>query len=342
MYSMSKIGVLGVGTFGMSMARMLCVHGHEVQCWSALPEEIDSLMATKRHPNLPGMIVPDEIEFTKDLETVCTGKDLLLVIIPSIYIRRTARNASKYIPDNMIVVEGAKGMEAGTHMSLGEVFEDEMNARGKKIRSVILAGPTHAEEVSIDMPVCFVAASEDKGAALFVQHEFDNELVKVYTCDDPLGVALSGMFKNIIALASGVLLGMGYGDSIRAALITRGVAEMTTLGLKMGCNRETFVGLAGVGDTIVTAMSLNSRNCRCGKLIGEGVPLEQALKQVGQTVEGVNTLPAALELADQYGLELPLTRAVDDVLNRGFDPHVVFHNLMVRESGEETAYLKLL
>lgn len=330
---MKKIGVLGAGTFGMSMARMLCVHGNDVQVWSALPQEIDDLIATKRHPNLPGMIVPDEMRYTKDLEEVCTGKDMLLVIIPSVFLRGTARKAAQFIPENTIVIEGAKGLEKGTNMTLSQVFEEEMG--GKHIRSVVLAGPTHAEEVALDQPMCFVASSKDQEAAKAVQEAFSNDITRVYTNDDPLGVCLCGTFKNILALASGMLLGLGYGDSIRAALITRGIMEMTHLGLKLGCKRETFMGLTGVGDTIVTAMSLNSRNCRCGKLIGEGKTLDEALKEVGQTVEGVNTLPAALELSAKYGVNVPLTQAVQDVLYNGRDPRKVLTELMTSPAGCE-------
>jgi glycerol-3-phosphate dehydrogenase (NAD(P)+) len=330
---MKKIGVLGAGTFGMSMARMLCVHGNDVQVWSALPQELDDLIATKRHPNLPGMIVPDEMRYTKDLEEVCTGKDMLLVIIPSVFLRGTAKKAAQFIPENTIVIEGAKGLEKGTNMTLSQVFEEEMG--GKHIRSVVLAGPTHAEEVALDQPMCFVASSKDQEAAKAVQEAFSNDITRVYTNDDPLGVCLCGTFKNILALASGMLLGLGYGDSIRAALRTRGVMEMTHLGLKLGCKRETFMGLTGVGDTIVTAMSLNSRNCRCGKLIGEGKTLDEALKEVGQTVEGVNTLPAALELSAKYGVNVPLTQAVQDVLYNGRDPRKVLTELMTSPAGCE-------
>ena len=330
---MKKIGVLGAGTFGMSMARMLCVHGNDVQVWSALPQEIDDLIATKRHPNLPGMIVPDEMRYTKDLEEVCTGKDMLLVIIHSVFLRGTAKKAAQFIPENTIVIEGAKGLEKGTNMTLSQVFEEEMG--GKHIRSVVLAGPTHAEEVALDQPMCFVASSKDQEAAKAVQEAFSNDITRVYTNDNPLGVCLCGTFKNILALASGMLLGLGYGDSIRAALITRGVMEMTHLGLKLGCKRETFMGLTGVGDTIVTAMSLNSRNCRCGKLIGEGKTLDEALKEVGQTVEGVNTLPAALELSAKYGVNVPLTQAVQDVLYNGRDPRKVLTELMTSPAGCE-------
>lgn len=325
---MSKIGVLGVGTFAMSLARMLCIHGHDVQCWSALPEEIDEYSSTRKHPNLSGMVIPDEIRFTKNLKELCTGKDLLLVVIPSNFLRNTARAAAPFIPDGAIVVQAAKGMEKGTHFTLSEIIKDEL--KGKSIRSVVLAGPTHAEELAIDMPSCFVAASEDQEAAKFVQGIFMNENSRVYTNDDPLGTSICGTFKNIIALASGLLLGLGYGDNTRAALITRGVAEMSRLGVKMGCNRETFVGLAGVGDTIVTAMSLNSRNCRTGKMIGEGMAPEDAIKAVGQTVEGINALPAAMELSEKYGVEMPIATAVNDVINNGADPEAILAKLMTR------------
>lgn len=330
---MSKIGVLGVGTFGMSLSRMLCIHGHDVQCWSALPQEIDEYSVTRRQPNLPGMVIPDEIQFTKDLKEVCTGKDMLLVVIPSNFLRGTARAAAPFIPEGTLIVEAAKGMEKGTHFTLGQVIEDEL--KGKAIRSVVLAGPTHAEEVAIDMPSCFVAASKDEEAAKIVQKIFMNDATRVYTSDDPLGVSICGTFKNIIALASGILLGLGYGDNTRAALITRGVAEMTRLGLKMGCNRETFAGLTGTGDTIVTAMSLNSRNCRTGKLVGEGMSPDDAIKAVGQTVEGVLALPAAMELSEKYQIDMPIAKAVNDIINHGADPKAILADLMTRPGKSE-------
>ena len=333
---MTKIGVLGAGTWGMALARMLCVSGHEVTVWSAIEREIDEFSATRRHPNLPGMIIPEELQFTKQIGEVCRDKEILLFAVPSPFVRATARKAAPFIKDDQIVVDVAKGIEADTLFTMTEIIADEL--QNPAVKLVALSGPTHAEEVAKDLPTTIVSACEDMTVATRVQEVFGNTCMRVYTNDDVLGVELCGAMKNIMALASGVALGLGYGDNTKAALITRGMAEITRLGTAMGCKPQTFYGLAGIGDLIVTATSIHSRNNRCGLLLGQGVSPQDAIEQVGMVVEGINALPAAMRLAEKYRVEMPLAMAVNAVVNQGADPKETVAKLMARDQTTEIVH----
>ena len=330
---MSNIGVLGAGTWGMALARMLCNNGHTVCVWSALEKEVTEFSATRRHPNLPGMEIPDAIAFTGDVAEVCREKDILLFAVPSPFVRSTARLAAPYIPDGQIVVDVAKGIEADTLLTMTGIIADEL--KNPTVKLVALSGPTHAEEVAKDLPTTIVSACEDKAVAELVQNIFWGTCMRVYTNDDVLGVELCGAIKNVIALASGVATGLGYGDNAKAALITRGMAEISRLGMAMGCREQTFGGLAGIGDLIVTATSVHSRNNRCGMLIGQGVPVEDAIKQVGMVVEGINALPAAMTLAKKYNVEMPIVEAAYRVVKEGTSPKDVVQQLMGRDKKPE-------
>lgn len=330
---MTKIGVLGAGTWGMALARMLSISGHEVMVWSALEREVEEFSATRRHPNLPGMVIPDEIVFTKEISDVCRDKEILLFAVPSPFVRATARKAAPYIADGQIIVDVAKGIEADTRLTMTGIIADEL--KNPKVKLVALSGPTHAEEVAKDLPTTIVSACEDMAAAERVQQVFGNTCMRVYTNEDVLGVELCGAMKNIIALASGAALGLGYGDNTKAALITRGMAEIARLGIAMGCTPQTFYGLAGVGDLIVTATSVHSRNNRCGMLIGQGVDPAEAVKQVGMVVEGINALPAAMRLAKEYGVEMPIVAAVDAVVKGEMTAADAVERLMRREQKQE-------
>ena len=330
---MTKIGVLGAGTWGMALARMLQLSGNEVTVWSALEREVEEFSATRRHPNLPGMEIPEGIRFTKDIEEACRDKEILLFAVPSPFVRATARKAAPYVKDGQIIVDVAKGIEADTLFTMTQIIADEL--KNESVKLVALSGPTHAEEVAKDLPTTIVSACEDLAVAERVQQVFGNTCMRVYTNDDVLGVELCGAMKNIMALASGVALGLGYGDNTKAALITRGMAEITRLGLAMGCKPQTFAGLAGIGDLIVTATSVHSRNNRCGMLLGQGVPPQEAVKQVGMVVEGINALPAAMRLAKAYGVEMPLATAVNAVVNLGADPKDAVAKLMSRDQTSE-------
>ncbi len=330
---MKNIGVLGAGTWGMALARMLSKSGHNVTVWSALAAEVDEFSVTRRHPNLPGMEIPEEIEFTKDIETVCKDKEILLFAVPSPFVRSTAKAAAPYVSAGQIIVDVAKGIEADTLMTMTQIIADEI--KNPEVKLVALSGPTHAEEVAKDLPTTIVSACEDEAAALMVQEVFSNTCMRVYTNEDVLGVELCGAMKNIMALGSGIALGLGCGDNAKAALITRGMAEIARLGMAMGCDIRTFYGLAGIGDLIVTATSVHSRNNRCGMLLGQGVPPQEAIKQVGMVVEGIHALSAAMRLMERYQVEMPIVEAVNAVVNQGADPHYEVMALMGRHQKPE-------
>lgn len=329
---MARIGVLGAGTWGIALARMLAIEEHAVTVWSALPQEIETLETTRTQPNLPGVRIPDSISFTGDLKTACERKDLLLFVVPSVFVRQTARKAASFIPEGQLIADAAKGIEPDTLLTMTEVIRDELK---NPASLVALSGPTHAEEVARDLPTTIVSASEDAGAAEKVQDLMMNARFRIYTNPDPKGVELCGAVKNIIALAAGISAGLGYGDNTKAALITRGMAEITRLGKAMGCREQTFYGLAGIGDLIVTATSRHSRNNRCGELIGKGVSPEEAKAQIGMVVEGINAIPAAIELAEKYQVNMPITEAVHQVVHEGRDPSDAVLELMTRDRKAE-------
>ena len=333
MSSKSKIGILGAGTWGIALARMLCNAGNHVTVWSAIASEIDVLSSTRRHPNLSDVILPERIGYTKDLSNACKDKEILVFATPSTFLRATAKAAAPYIPDGQIIVDVAKGIEDGTLYTMTEVIADEI--KNPTVRLVALSGPTHAEEVIKELPTTIVSASNDARAAAAVQRVFTTGCMRVYTNDDIRGVELCGAMKNIIALASGIATGLGCGDNAKAALITRGIAEISRLGAAMGCREQTFGGLAGIGDLIVTATSMHSRNNRCGMLIGKGVPVEDAIKQVGMVVEGLNALPAAIRLSQKYHVEMPIVETVDAVISGRVDGSVAIDALMKRQLKSE-------
>lgn len=335
---MSQIGVLGAGTWGMALTRMLENSGHSVTVWSALEEEIDQYSSRRRHPNLPGMIIPDSVCFTKEIGEAVRDKDIVMFAVPSVFVRNTAAKAAEHMPDGQVIVDVAKGIEPGTHFMLTEVIADEIRHKAGKagVKLVALSGPTHAEEVAQDIPTMIVSASEDRKAANMVQDVFMNTCMRVYTNPDVRGVELCGALKNVIALAAGISSGLGYGDNTKAALITRGMAEIARLGMAMGCQEQTFYGLAGIGDLIVTATSRHSRNNRAGYLIGQGLTAEEAVKKVGMVVEGINALPAAMELSADYNVRMPISSGVNSIIKEGRDPKEVVRELMEREKKPET------
>ena len=331
-----KIGVLGAGTFGIALARMLANDDYDITVFSPTGSNLEQLEKERVHKNLPGVTIPESIVFTRDIKEVCEGKELLLFAIPSIYVREIARKAKDHIKEDTIVVDVAKGIEADTLMTMSQVIKDEL--KNEKIKVVALSGPTHAEEVARDMPSTIVSACEDEKAAKIVQDVFMNTCMRVYTNKDVLGVELCGAMKNIIALAAGISAGLGYGDNAKAAIITRGMVEITRLGLKMGADKDTFPGLAGIGDLIVTATSIHSRNNRCGMLIGQGLRPQEAIKEVGMVVEGVNALPAAMKLMEKYQVEMPIAYMVNEIVNEKIDPRSAVAALMQRDKKNENNY----
>ena len=332
-----KIGILGAGTWGIALARMLVNHGHSVILWSAIGQEIDYLKEAGKHPNLRDMIIPLELKFTKSIEKVCNN-DIVVFAVPSIYIRSTIRSSITFINPHSIIVDVAKGIEKDSLYTMSEIIREELQAHGLNNSVVVLSGPTHAEEVAKDMPTAIISTSLDGIAAETVQKAFNNEFFRVYTNKDIKGIELCGALKNVIALATGIATGLGYGDNARAALITRGMAEITRLGYAMGCNKETFYGLAGIGDLIVTATSQHSRNNRAGQLIGKGKPVELVKQEIGMVVEGLNTLPAAVQLAEKYNIDMPIVHTVKDIIDGVIKPDDAVYSLMNRETKEEKPY----
>ena len=332
-----NISVLGAGTWGLALARMLALDGYNVTVWSAFKSEVDDLSTNRCHKNLPGMVIPDSIVFTEDMAKACQDMGVIVFAVPSPFVRSTAAKAMTYIPDGQIIVDVAKGIEPDTLLTMTEVIKDELNKDGNhhNIKLVALSGPTHAEEVARDIPTAIVSACLDMDVAKVVQEVFSNTCMRTYTNTDVLGVELCGALKNIVALASGVVDGMGFGDNTRAALITRGIGEIRSLGMSMGANIQTFSGLAGIGDMIVTATSNNSRNFRAGQLIGKGVPVPEAVSQIGMVVEGIHALNAAVKLAAKYHVDMPIIMAVDAVVNHGADPRQELARLMVRPKRSE-------
>lgn len=332
---MATITVFGAGTWGIALARLLAVNGHDVTVWSALPQELKELHDTRRHKNLPGMELPAAMHYTADMAAACLGRDLLLFAVPSPYVRATAKKAALHIPEGQLIVDVAKGVEEKTLFTMSEVIEDELAARGHRARVVALSGPTHAEEVARDLPTAIVAGSADEEAARAVQRIFTTPNFRVYTNPDRRGVELGGAVKNVIALAVGIALGLGYGDNAKAALITRGNAELARLGAAMGCQASTFAGLSGMGDLIVTCTSMHSRNLHAGMLLGRGMTAEQAKAEVGQVVEGMNALPAARRLAKKYKVEMPIVEAVGLMLDGRLQAKDALAALMGRDLKRE-------
>lgn len=314
---MANIGVLGAGTWGTALARMLAVNGHNVTMWSALPQELIELKNTRKHKNLPGCTLPESISYTPDIHEICQGRDILLFAVPSPYVRTTARACLPHLAPFQVIVDVAKGIEAGSLMTMSQVIQSEVDSQPglQGVRVVALSGPTHAEEVALDLPTAIVASSKDMAAAEKAQDIFMNPNFRVYTNNDVIGVELGGAVKNIIALGCGIACGLGYGDNARAALITRGAAEISRLAPVCGGSAGTIAGLAGIGDLIVTCTSVHSRNFRAGVLMGQGKTSEQAVAEVGMVVEGLNALPGVKALAAKYHVEMPIVNMVDAIVS---------------------------
>ena len=330
-----NISVLGSGTWGIALSRVLALNGHRVTVWSKFPEECRNLRETGKAPNLPGMTIPEEITFTSDPEEASAHAEFILTVVPSVYMRETIRLFAPYVKNDPVWVNASKGLERDTLLTLTEVIRDEMT-RGAGItpRITAISGPTHAEEVARDLPTLIVAAGAEDEAKR-VQMLFEGTCIRPYTNPDIQGVQICGALKNVEALAVGIARGLGYGDNTRAAMITRGMEEMRRLGLAMGCGERTFFGLAGIGDLIVTATSEHSRNNRCGMLMGQGVPVKEAVLKIGMVVEGINTLPAAVALCRRYQMDMPLIDAVRRVVDEGAEPEGIVRDLMGRSLKKE-------
>ena len=337
---MANIGVLGAGTWGTALARMLAVNGHNVTMWSALPQELIELKNTRKHKNLPGCTLPESISYTPDIHEICQGRDILLFAVPSPYVRTTARACLPHLAPFQVIVDVAKGIEAGSLMTMSQVIQSEVDSQPglQGVRVVALSGPTHAEEVALDLPTAIVASSEDMAAAEKAQDIFMNPNFRVYTNNDVIGVELGGAVKNIIALGCGIACGLGYGDNARAALITRGAAEISRLAPVCGGSAGTIAGLAGIGDLVVTCTSVHSRNFLAGVLMGQGKTIEQAVADVGMVVEGLNALPGVKALAAKYHVEMPIVNMVDAIVSGHVPVRDAVDKLMGRRKTTEFSH----
>ena len=325
---MAKISVLGAGSWGTALAVVLHKNGHEVTIWSIAQDEIDMLKKEREHKDkLPGVKIAEEIGLTTDLKEAISGRDMLVVAVPSPYIRSTAKSMAPYVEDGQLLVSVAKGIEEGTLMTLSAILEQEI----PQAEVAVLCGPSHAEEVGIGLPTTLVAGAKRKETAELVQSTFMNEVLRVYTSPDVLGMELGASLKNVIALAAGMADGLGYGDNTKAALITRGISEIGRLALKMGAKYETLSGLTGIGDLIVTCASKHSRNRKAGMLIGEGYTMEEAMKEVKMVVEGVYSAKAAMELSAKYDVSMPIIEQVNEVLFDGKSAKEAVMDLMLRD-----------
>ena len=323
-----KIGILGAGSWGTALAIVLANKGHNVELWSAVKTEVELLRTKREHVDrLPGAILPDNIYIEEDLEKICTGKDLIVFAVASPFVRQTARNARSFIKEGQRMVNVSKGIEDETFKTLLEIIEEEIPTA----QCCVLSGPSHAEEVSKSIPTTCVVGAKSRKLAEYVQDVFICDNFRVYTSPDVIGIELGASLKNVIALAAGIVDGLGYGDNTKAALITRGIAEIARLGAAMGAKTETFAGLSGIGDLIVTCTSIHSRNRQTGYLIGKGYKLSDAINEVNQTVEGVNTARAAYGLAMKYGVEMPIVEQICQVLFEDKDARVAIYDLLRRD-----------
>ena len=308
---MAKAGVIGSGSWGTALARVLSKNGHEVTLWSRREEESRMLREERENKSkLPGVKLPDDILCTTDLEQTVEGKDILVLATASPSIRSMAKKMAPYVAAGQLIVDVSKGIEESTLMILTDVIAQEI----PQCRAAVLSGPSHAEEVGRDIPTTVVAGAKDRETAEYIQNLFMNKVFRVYTSPDMLGIELGGALKNVIALAAGAADGLGCGDNTKAALITRGIAEMSRLGVAMGGHIETFNGLTGIGDLIVTCASMHSRNRRAGILIGQGKTMQEAMDEVKMVVEGVNSAKAAKILAEKYKIDMPIVQEVNKVL----------------------------
>ncbi|MDD6035576.1 MAG: NAD(P)-dependent glycerol-3-phosphate dehydrogenase [Lachnospiraceae bacterium] len=334
---MKKVTVLGGGTWGIALTILLAGNGHDVTVWSKFKEETDALDRNRRDiKNLPGAVLQDSVRLTNDIEKAVESEpDLIVMTVASPFVREVSHVLAPFVKDGTVIVNASKGIENKTLYTITDIIAQEI----PQAKVAVLSGPSHAEEVSRQIPTTVVAGAKEKETAMYIQDMFMNQYFRVYTSPDVIGIELGGALKNVIALAAGTIDGLGYGDNTKAALITRGIVEISRLGEAMGARYETFAGLSGIGDLIVTCTSAHSRNHNAGFLLGQGYTLEEAKKQVGQVVEGVNSAQAALALARKYGVEMPIVEQVNVVLFEGKAVKEALTDLLVRERVNEYSSL---
>lgn len=323
--------MIGAGSWGSALAVLLHNNGHEICIWSALEPEIAYLKEHHEHKALAGVKLSEDMVFTTNLQEAVEGKDLLVLAVASPYTRSTANKMKSLVAEGQVIVNVAKGIEDSTLMTLSEIIEEEV----PQAEVAVMSGPSHAEEVGRGLPTTIVIGAKTKATAQWIQNVFMSEVFRVYISPDILGIELGGSLKNVVALAAGIADGLGYGDNTKAALITRGITEIARLGTAMGGKFETFCGLTGIGDLIVTCASVHSRNRRAGILIGQGYTMEEAMKEVKMVVEGVYSAKAAMALAHKYQVQLPIIEQVNQVLFEGKAADQAVKDLMLRDKKME-------
>ena len=333
-----RIAVLGPGSWGTALAQVLAENGHVVTIWGNKPEQIKEIneQHTNRH-YLPNLKMDSGIRAEQSLEVAIDQADVVLFVLPTKAIRSVAHEFNQIVKNKPHIVHASKGLEQGTHKRISEVLAEEI-APNNREEIVVLSGPSHAEEVSVHDITTITAASCEQEAAQYVQELFMNDYFRIYTNTDVIGVETGAALKNIIAIGAGALAGLGFGDDAKAAIMTRGLAEISRLGVAMGANPLTFIGLSGVGDLIVTCTSVHSRNWRAGNLLGKGHSLDEVLENMGMVVEGVATTKAAKELAALLHVEMPITESIYQVLYEGKDIRQAARDIMLREGKVENEF----
>ncbi len=327
---MKNVAIIGSGSWGSALAVCLANNGNNVKVWSFSEEEKDLINNKKQCKFLPGVVIPDNVECMTDFESVINGADFILHVTPSKFTRSTFKQYKQYVGDKPVII-CSKGFEKETLQTLDEVIKDELPSA----KIGVLTGPSHAEEVAISIPTVLVIASEHEEILPLIQDTFMSKNMRIYTSTDVKGLELGGALKNIIAFCAGVAAGIGLGDNSFAALITRGLGEISRLGVKLGGKQETFYGLSGLGDLIVTCLSEHSRNRRAGKLIGQGKTLEETRKEVGMVIESIDNIDVAYELGKRNNIYMPIIETVYDVIYNGLDPKKAVEDLMTREKKSE-------
>ena len=327
---MAKISVIGSGGWGIALTILLHKNGHDLTIWSFDKKEAEELKKTRqKKTKLPNILLPEDIKVTDDLREAVDDKDILILAVPSKAIRSVSKSLKNIIKDNQIVVNVAKGLEEDTLETMTDIIEEELKDKNPKV--AVLSGPSHAEEVGRGIPTTCVVSAHNKELTLYLQNIFMNPSFRVYTSPDMLGVEIGGALKNVIALAAGIADGLNYGDNTKAALITRGIKEIASLGVAMGGEQSTFYGLTGLGDLIVTCASMHSRNRRAGILLGQGKTLDEAIKEVNMVVEGVYSAKSALMAAKKYNVEIPIIEQVNAVLFENKNAAEAVNELMIRD-----------
>lgn len=332
---MANAAIIGSGSWGIALAYLLYTNGYQVTVWSTSEEKSSMLRKERRLKTLPDLELPETMIFTSDLETAMKDQDFVVMAVPSIHVRSMAARMRPWCPEGRILINVAKGIEEATLMTLTDIIREEIP--GANV--AVLSGPSHAEEVSRGLPTTCVVGAGDQATAEYIQNQFMNSVFRVYTSPDILGIEIGGALKNVIALAAGIADGLGYGDNTKAALITRGIYEISRLGVAMGGQYETLCGLTGIGDLIVTCASMHSRNRRAGILIGKGYSMQEAMEEVQMVVEGVYSAKAGLALAERYQVQVPIISEVNQVLFDGKPAREAVLDLMLRDKTVESQKL---